>query len=247
MRNLMRKVPGWVVILTIVALFVIYSFLGSLKYQETLQILISGASLTIRISVISLGLSLVIGFVAGVARASKIPIVAFPFGLYVETVRGTPLFVTILYMAFVVAPSVSHWLGIGNISEVARAIIALGFADGAFMAEDIRAGIESIGRGQMEAAKSIGMSYFQAMRFVILPQAIRNIAPTLGNDFIGLLKDSSLASLIAVNELTHLGRINVSQTFDTFTTWNLVSILYLAMTLSLSAGLAMLEQKLKAE
>ena len=181
--------------------------------------------------------------VVGLGRASRNPIISFPFGLYVEVIRGIPTFVNVIYIAFVVAPFISTLLGIGSISEFARATIALGISMSAYMAEDIRAGIESIGRGQMEAALSIGMSYLQAMRFIILPQAIRNVLPTLGNDFIGLLKDSSLASLIAVKELTQLGRIRVGLTYDTLTTWNLVALLYLAMTLSLTAGLSVLEQK----
>ena len=245
MKSFFDKVPGWIIILLATLIFVLYSFLDSPKYQETLQLLQSGILVTIQISLMSLMISLTIGMVVGLGRASKIPIISFPFGLYVEVVRGVPTFVVVIYMAFVGAPLISELLGIGRISEVIRATIALGFSMGAYMAEDIRAGIESIGQGQIEAANSIGMSYFQAMRFVILPQAIRNVIPVLGNDLITLLKDSSLASLIAVNELTQLGRIRAGLTFDTFTTWNLVAMLYLAMTLSLSAGLTVLEQKTK--
>ena len=243
MRSLARKIPGWIYILAFLSALVVYSFLNSQKYQDTLPLLLSGVLLTVRISLISLLISLCIGLTAGFARASKHPALSFPFGFYVEVVRGTPTFVTILYVAFVLAPLISRLIGIDTFSEAARAIVALAFASGAFMAEDFRAGIESIRPGQMEAAQSIGMSNFQAMRFVILPQAIRNVLPALGNDFIGLLKDSSLASLIAVKELTHLGRLNVGLTFDTFTTWNLVAILYLTMTLGLSAGTGVLERK----
>jgi len=246
MRGLSRRVPGWLILLAIVSLLVLYSLLSSpQRYEETLRLIASGVLVTLRISLTALPISLIIGFVAGLAQTLKGSILPFFSRFYIEVIRGTPLFVTVLYVAFVLTPMISRLLGIENISEVARAIIALGLAEGAFMAEDIRAGIESIGRGQMEAAKSIGMTTAQAMRFVILPQALRNIMPALGNDFIGLLKDSSLASLIAVRELTHLGRISVGLTFDTFTTWNSVTVLYLMMTLSLTAGLASLERKMR--
>jgi polar amino acid transport system permease protein len=247
MKSFIRRLPGWVFILIIATLFILYSFMASPKYQETLQLLKSGILVTIQISIMSLVIALSIGMVAGLGRASGKPIISFPFGIYVEVFRGIPTFVTVIYVAFVVAPLIATLLGRENISEVARVIIALGISMGAYMAEDIRAGIESIGRGQMEAALSIGMSYLQAMRFVILPQAIRNVTPTLGNDFISLLKDSSLGSLIAVNELTQLGRIRAGLTYDSLTAWNLVSILYLAMTLSLSAILASVERKMMVE
>jgi len=247
MKSFFRRIPGWLIILIIAVLFIFCSFMVSPKYQETLQLLKSGVLLTIQISIISLMIALAIGMVAGIARAWGKPIISFVFGIYVEVFRGIPTFVTVLYIAFVVTPLIATLLGKENISEVARVIIALGISMGAYMAEDIRAGIESIGRGQMEAALSIGMSYLQAMRFVILPQAIRNVTPTLGNDFISLLKDSSLGSLIAVNELTQLGRIRASLTYDSLTTWNLVSILYLAMTLSLSAVMAWLEGRMRIE
>lgn len=247
MKSIFRKVPGWIIILISASLFVLYSFVVSPKYQETFQLLQSGILVTIRISLMSLVISLFIGVVVGLGRASNKNIISFPFGLYVELVRGIPTFVIVIYMSFVVAPLISDLFGTENISEVVRVTIALGFSMGAYMAEDIRAGIESIGKGQIEAAQSIGMTYFKAMRFVILPQAFRNVLPALGNDFITLLKDSSLASLIAVNELTQLGRIRAGLSFDTFTTWNLVAMLYLAMTLSLSAGLAALEQKTRVK
>jgi polar amino acid transport system permease protein len=129
----------------------------------------------------------------------------------------------------------------------ARAIAGLAFCYGAFEAEVFRAGIESIERGQMEAARSLGMSYFQAMRYIILPQAIRTVLPPLGNDFIAMLKDSSLISVLAVRELTHLGKLNRSRTFRTFETWNTVTFLYLIMTLTLSVVVKFIERRMAVE
>jgi len=110
-----------------------------------------------------------------------------------------------------------------------------------------RAGIQSIQRGQMEAARSLGMSYFQGMRYIILPQAIRRVLPPLGNDFIAMLKDSSLISVLAVRELTHLGKLNRSRTFRTFETWNTVAFLYLVLTLSLSLVVKYMERRMAYE
>jgi polar amino acid transport system permease protein len=134
-----------------------------------------------------------------------------------------------------------------QISLETRAIIALGFGYGAYEAEIFRAGIQSIGRGQMEAARSLGMTYPQAMLRVILPQAIRRVLPPLGNDFIACLKDSSLATVLAVNELTQLGRIRRSSTFRVFETFNVLTFLYLSMTLALSGLVRVLERKMKFE
>ena len=136
---------------------------------------------------------------------------------------------------------------IRDISLEVRAIIALAFGYGAFEAEVFRAGIQSISKGQMEAARSLGMTYVQAMRYIILPQAIRRVLPPLGNDFIALLKDSSLATTIAVPELTQMGRLRRSSTYRVMETFNVVAFLYLSMTLLLSGGVRFLERIFKYE
>ena len=119
------------------------------------------------------------------------------------------------------------------VSMEGRAIIALGFGYGAYEAEVFRAGIQSIGKGQTEAARSLGMTYLQAMRFIVLPQAIRRVLPPLGNDFIACLKDSSLATVLAVNELTQLGRMLRASNFRVLEVFNVMAFLYLSMTLLL--------------
>jgi len=160
--------------------------------------------------------------------------------------------VLLLYIAFALMPLLVDALNaMGIVSSLrdvpmeARAIIALAIGYGAYEGEVFRAGIQSIGKGQMEAAKSLGMNYFQAMRFVILPQAIRRVLPPLGNDFISLLKDSSLATVLAVDELTQLGRIRRASTFRVLETFNLMAFLYLAMTLVLSGAVGWLERRMK--
>ncbi|RME84768.1 MAG: amino acid ABC transporter permease [Caldilineae bacterium] len=164
--------------------------------------------------------------------------------LYVEIVRGVPMLVIILYMGFAVTPALRDGTGGAlDLRGLPAAIIGLAFGYGAYLAEVFRAGIESIPHGQMEAARSIGMSYFQAMRFVILPQAIRVILPPLGNDFIAMLKDSSLISVIALPEVLQQGRLWISRNFRAFEGYNSVMLLYLVMTLLLSLLVRSIERR----
>ncbi|GAB4539670.1 MAG: hypothetical protein Kow0063_28690 [Anaerolineae bacterium] len=164
--------------------------------------------------------------------------------LYVEVVRGVPMLVIILYMGFAVTPGLRNASG-GQIDlrGLPAAIIGLAFGYGAYLAEVYRAGIESIPKGQMEAARSLGMSYFQAMRYVILPQAIRVVLPPLGNDFIAMLKDSSLISVIALPEVLQQGRLWISRNFRAFEGFNSVALVYLVMTLLLSLLVRVVERK----
>jgi polar amino acid transport system permease protein len=211
--------------------------------------------------------------ITGIARTSKNAIVYTISTLYVEVVRGVPMIVLILYVAFGIVPIVVtliNWVGnmgvglasgtsieplffrlteftIRNISMELRGVIALGFGYGAYEAEIFRAGIQAIGKGQIEAARSLGMTYFQSLRFIVLPQAIRAVLPPLGNDFISLLKDSALLTVLAVNELTQLGRKRRSSTFRVFETFNVVVFLYLILTLFLSGGVRYLERRMKID
>ncbi len=164
--------------------------------------------------------------------------------LYVEIVRGVPMLVIILYMGFAVTPTVRDASGGAvNLRGLPAAVIGLGFGYGAYLAEVFRAGIQSISHGQMEAARSLGMNYYQAMRFVILPQAVRLIMPPLGNDFIAMLKDSSLVSVIAMPEVLQQGRLWISRNFRAFEGFNSVMMVYLVMTLLLSLLVRSIERR----
>lgn len=166
--------------------------------------------------------------------------------LYVEVVRGVPMLVIILYMGFALTPMLREATNDTiDLRGLPAAVIGLAFGYGAYLAEVYRAGIESIPRGQMEAARSVGMSYFQAMRHVILPQAIRVVLPPLGNDFIAMLKDSSLISVIALPEVLQQGRLWISRNFRAFEGFNSVAMLYLVMTLLLSLLVRYIERKSK--
>ena len=178
-----------------------------------------------------------------------LPAMPYTFStLYVEVVRGIPMLVIILYMGFAVTPALRNaskdWVtGEIDLRGLPAAIIGLAFGYGAYLAEVYRAGIESIPKGQMEAARSLGMSYFQAMRYVILPQAIRVVLPPLGNDFIAMLKDSSLISVVALPEVLQQGRLWISRNFRAFEGFNSVAMLYLVMTLLLSLLVRFIERK----
>jgi polar amino acid transport system permease protein len=231
-------------------------------YRDTLVFLRSGVVLTLRLTISAYMLALVLGLFAGLMRLSRNPVFYTISTLYVEVVRGVPLLVLLIYIAFVAAPLVSQalagaalaaglpwaagWMTAFIRSDVNRAILGLAIGYGAYLAEIYRAGIESIPRGQMEAARSLGMSYGQAMQYIILPQALRVVLPPLGNELIAMLKDSALASAIAVPELTQAGRLLSARTFRAFETYNMVALLYLMMTLIGSMGVRALERWAKA-
>ncbi len=233
-----ERTPWWLLIVALTIAIVLFSMLQEQRYVESLSYLLRGVGLTIVLSAVSYAIALVIGLIAGLGRVARNQILYTSSTIYVEVIRGIPLLVIIIYTQVNVAPM----LGTQR-NAVISGILALSIGYGAYLAEVYRAGIESIERGQMEAARSLGMSYGQAMRHIILPQAIRRVLPPLGNDFIAMLKDSSLVSAIAVNELTQLGRIEAARTFDQFRTLNAVAVLYLILTLLLSLGVRVIERR----
>jgi polar amino acid transport system permease protein len=264
------KWPWWAIVLAFAGLALVFLILGSRDYQNTFLYLTQGIITTLRITFFSFLLATLVGLPTGLARISKNIFLRNIATLYIEIARGIPLLVLIIYIAYGLFPlfvelvnSIGKWgliivptsglfqsisdFTIRNVTQEGRAIIALGMGYGAFEAEVFRAGIQSISKGQMEAAKSLGMTYFQAMRFIVLPQAIRRVLPPLGNDFIACLKDSSLVSVVAVNELTQMGRLRTASTFRAMETYNMVAFLYLSMTLLLSTLVRGLENKMKIE
>lgn len=203
-----------------------------------------GVVLTLRATILGFALAIILGLIAGLMLVSHNPITLAISKLYVEVVRGLPLLVIIIYAGFVVSPYLREMTdGRIDLRGFPGAVIGLGFGYGAYLAEVFRAGIQSINKGQMEAARSLGMTYFQAMRFIILPQAFRVMLPPLGNDFMAMLKDSSLISVVALPEILQQGRLWVSRTFRAFEGYNTVALFYLVMTLLLSLLIRMLERK----
>lgn len=203
-----------------------------------------GIFLTGYLTLTAYALALVIGLLIALMRISSQPVFTNFATLYVEVVRGIPILVILLIFYFVVGPWVRDNLHI-PMPEVVRAILGLAFAYGAFLAEIFRAGIQSIGRGQMEAARSLGMTYPQAMRYIVLPQAIRVVLPPLGNDFIAMLKDTSLVALISLSEMTQRATLFQSRRLLTFEPYLTIAALYLVMTLVLSMIVRIIENRMR--
>lgn len=208
-----------------------------------------GITVTIYTTLVAFGVALVIGLLAGLGRVSSNTFIRNVAMTYIEFIRGVPTLVLIFTVAFVIVPAAADLLGISGqaISTNTRGIIALAVIYGAFLAEVFRAGIESVPHGQMEAARSLGMSSRQSMRYVILPQAVRNVLPALGNDFIAMLKDSSLVSVLAVRDITQQARLYAGSTFRFRESYLVLTFLYLTMTIALSLILRWYERRLKQD
>lgn len=199
---------------------------------------LEGAKVTLALTSIAVFMGVVIGTIVGMARLSQRKWLSRPAAIYTDFLRGTPLIVQI----FVVYMGLPQF-GI-RLSAWAASIIALSLNSGAYVAEIVRSGIQSVDRGQFEAAYSTGMSWAQTMRYVILPQAFRRIVPALGNEFIALLKDSSLVAVISLEELLRKGQINVTRFYRPFEIYIQVAIIYLIMTKTISFLVAYAERKL---
>ncbi len=240
------RVPWWVVIVVIFGIIIAYSVLTSEAYLKVFDFVLDGVKLTLQATGMAFVLALVLGLLGGLGRVSKNPFLYAMATLYVEVIRGLPMLVIILYVGFVIGPWIRDLTqGAFDPPMLQRAIVALGFGYGAYLTEIYRAGIQSIHRGQMEAARSLGMSYFEAMRYVVLPQAFRIILPPLVNNLSALLKDSSLIAVIALPDLLQMGRLYISRTFRAFEGYNTVALLYLLMTLILSSLSRVLERRMK--
>ncbi len=207
---------------------------------DRIPILLQGALMTVELTVLAVGIGTVIGLFTSLFRISKFGLSRFLAATYIDFFRGTPLLAQI-YLIYFGLPQLVGYVPNPWISGVA----ALSINSGAYIAEIFRAGIQSIDKGQMEASRSLGMSYGQAMRYVILPQAFKRIVPPLGNEFIAMLKDSSLVSVITLQELMLTGRTIVGSTYRPFEVYITVAVLYLVMTLSISRLIAFLERRLR--
>lgn len=266
LREKSRTFPWWVLGIVIIAIATIVSIAGTSSYRNAFEFIKTGIIVTILTTIVAFVFAVILGLVTGLGRISNNVLFRNMATFYVEVVRGIPMLVLIFFIAFVGVPAVfdglnvlgEHFLEIGFssagmklsqlenniVSMNARAVIALAVTYGAFLAEIFRAGIESIGRGQMEAARSQGMIYWQAMRYIILPQAVRNVLPALGNDFISMLKDSSLVSILAVRDITQIARLYAGRTFQYREAYLTLAVLYLTMTVLLSLLLKLIERRM---
>lgn len=256
-----RDIPYWLV----AAILLAAAFGLILGTDESYTIIFgavaTGIWVTVYVTVIAYVVACVIGLSIASAGLSKRRLVREVATFYVEIVRGVPVLVLLFYMAFVAAPALV-WLwnivtlplqSIGLMAAASirdfdlmwRAVVALVISYSAFLSEIFRAGLQSVDRGQIEAAKALGLSRFKVFRLVIMPQAFRTVLPPLGNDFVAMIKDSSLVSVLGVQDVTQLGKVYSSGTFLFFETYNVVAYIYLLMTVSLSLGVRALERRLQ--
>jgi polar amino acid transport system permease protein len=250
-RQALRDFPWWIVIilaaLLIWGLFLLADPARRAQYADAFRFISAGVGVTLTVTFAAYFLALVLGLIVGILRLSSNPVVYHVTTVYVEVMRGLPMLVIVLYAGFVIRPAIRDATGgFLDPSMLVGAIVGLGVGYGAFMSEIFRSGIQSIGRGQTEAAKSLGMNYLQSMRYVILPQAIRTVLPPLGNDFIAMLKDSSLVSVLGVQDITQLGKVYSASTFRFFETYNVVAYLYLVMTVGLALVVRVIEKRMPA-
>ncbi len=221
-----------------VTLLILLPVVSPSPYLEVLVFLPDGILRTFQVTVASILLALIIGLITGLGRISKITVINRIATIYVEVIRGIPLLVQLFYIYYALGRFVS-------VPRITAAIIAMSICYGAYMGEIFRAGIQAIPRGQMEAALALGMSRRQALRLIILPQTFRVILPPVGNEFIALLKDSSLVSILAVSDLLRRGREFASVSFRYFETYTVVALCYLVLTLFFSKLVALMEERLE--
>jgi len=266
LRTRLASFPWWLAAIGLIIATTLYLIAKSPSFSEAFSTIRAGIGVTLTITLISYSISLVIGLITGLGRVSKNIGSQNIATFYVETMRGIPMLVSIFFIALVLVPGVVQLVGqfgtrlielgltgIGNflaasnnraISMSLRAVVALSITYGAYSAEIFRAGIQSVPVGQMEAARSQGLSHGQAMRHVVLPQAIRNVLPAIGNDFIAMLKDSSLVSVLAVRDVTQIARLYAGHSFRFSEAYTTLSVMYLSMTLMLSLVVKMIEKRI---
>jgi polar amino acid transport system permease protein len=233
-----------------IAALVVLPFLSPEPYSHVLKFIIgfdeswhfdignSGLIKTFEVTVLSIFFALFIGLLVGLGRISRISFINRLCTVYVEVIRGIPLLVQLFYIYYALAKFV-------KIMDISAAVIAMAICYGAYIGEIFRAGIQSIPKGQMEAALALGMSRSQAIYRIILPQTIKVVLPPIGNEFIALLKDSSLVSILAVSDLLRRGREYASTSFYYFETYTMVAIIYLILTLFFSRLVAIMEERMK--
>ncbi|GIV71196.1 amino acid ABC transporter permease [Caldilinea sp.] len=258
------RLPYWLLVALLLGVLIVWRTLTNESYAVIFSAVSRGLGVTIYVTLVAYAGALVVGLFIGIARVSKNRILYEAATFYVEIIRGAPMLVLLLYIAFVGAPALVYavnWLGeqlsflgpaarpllefrVRDFDFTTRAILALIIGYSAFLSEIFRAGIESIEHGQIEAAQSLGMSRWQVLRLVVLPQAIRRVLPPLGNDFIAMLKDSSLVSVLGVPDITQMGKVYAASTFLYFETYNIVAFLYLSMTIVLSLGVRWMEHRM---
>ncbi|MEM7721954.1 MAG: amino acid ABC transporter permease [Pseudomonadota bacterium] len=252
-----RDFPYWLVALIGLGVFAGWRMVTDDIYLQVLGTLRQGILITVFVTLVGFAMASVMGLLLALASLSRSIILRQAARFYIEIVRGIPIIVLLLYVAFVFAPAlvasynwIAESLGADPIRTrdfplLWRAIIALALGYSAFIAEVFRAGLQSVDRGQIEAADALGLSRWNRFRHIIFPQAIRTILPPLGNDFVAMVKDSSLVSVLGVLDITQLGKVTAASNFRYFETYNVVALIYLSITVTLSILLRRLEVRMR--
>ncbi len=255
--------PWWLVALVAIGLGLAAVIIANDIYAQVFRTVFNGVGVTIFVTLVGFALATVLGLGIALLGLSDSVVLRQIARFYVEVIRGVPMLVLLFYIAFVGAPAIvaaynfltiplvrsglAEPLLVRDFSLMWRAIIALMIGYSSFIAEVFRAGIQSVDHGQIEAAKALGLSRYHRFRFVVFPQAIRVIFPPLSNDFVAMVKDSSLVSVLGVSDITQMGKIYASGSFRFFETYSIVTYIYLILTIGLSLALRQVEKRMRGK
>jgi polar amino acid transport system permease protein len=256
-----REFPWWLAAAVVLALAAAAMIAASDLYSQVFATVARGIWTTIWVTLLAFLLASLLGLGVALMALSGTTALRQVARFYVEIIRGVPILVLLFWIAFAGAPAlVAGWnwlttplqtagwlepLMVRDLSLLARAVAALTIGYSAFIAEVFRAGIQSVDPGQIEAAKALGLSGFQRFRLIVFPQAIRTILPPLGNDFVAMVKDSSLVSVLGVADITQMGKVYAAGSFRFFETYSIVAYIYLLLTVGLSLALRALERRMR--
>jgi His/Glu/Gln/Arg/opine family amino acid ABC transporter permease subunit len=255
-----KDFPWWLVILGVTGLWLLYEMLSDPDYAAALRVLAKGLWVTLTVAVVAYLGACLMGLALATMGLSRHLALRQAARLYIEVMRGVPIVVLLLYVAFVLVPGgiagvnwVASWvqgeevalLRTRDVPLLWRAVIALMLAYSAFLAEIFRAGLQAVDRGQIEAAQALGLNGWQRFRHVRFPQAFRMILPPLGNDFVAMVKDSSLVAVLGVTDVAQLAKVTAAGNFRYFETYNVAAFLYLVMTIGLSLVLRRFETRMR--
>lgn len=256
-----KEFPYWLAAAGAIAAGVAIYVATSDLYAQVFSIVVRGIGITIFVTLVGFALASALGLGIALMALSGSRLLREISRFYVEIIRGVPIIVLLFWIAFAGVPAfVAGWnwltgplaqagmvepMMVRDISLLWRAIIALTIGYSAFISEVFRAGIQSVDPGQIEAAKALGLSRFQRFRLIVMPQALRTILPPLGNDFVAMVKDSSLVSVLGVADITQMGKVYAAGSFRFFETYSIVAYIYLLLTVSLSLALRGLEKRLR--
>jgi polar amino acid transport system permease protein len=256
----LSRLPYWLLMAMLLAVIFFWIIANNADYRVIFDAVRQGVWTTFSVSFVAYALAIALGLVWALLRVYQNRVTQEISSFFVEIIRGIPMLVLLYYISFVGAPALVkflNWLAsplidaqimaainVRQIDFTTRAILALTIGYSAFISEIFRAGIESIEKEQKEAAQSAGATYWQTMRYILLPQAVRNVLPALGNEFIAMLKDSALVSALGVQDITQLGKVYSASTFKFFETYSIVALLYLVMTIGLAILVRALERHL---